>query len=647
MDSFATRCVDVDPDPDPPIHTVAPAPAEPSTALRTRDGAEMGAQRGRGEIAVRALARAAGHCGRGKGTMRKTTIGARRGVARLGEVPFRWQLVITTEAVVFLTVLLLLVPAYLTTRGQVANAYRERLTALARGAALSVPAARVDSVAAQPGVTVPFVGALSAVRGFWRDPVVDSVGAPVSGMMLVRREGPAFRVLVHSSWPGAPPAKAVPWTPPAGLVDSLQNLRAGDVPVWWFETADRLVAVSPVLNENSIASGLAVASMDARAATDDAHAQLLGLAWYPVLALASALVLSMLLMRQLARRLQGAVRLAETVAAGDLSARIEVSGRDEVGKLRAAMRGMSQTLSRIIGEVRGGAEAVSAAAAQLTATSQMVAEGTGRQIASVLDTTAGLRQIGASVNQTARHSRAMERAALEGARTAEESGRAVEETVRAMKAITGKVLVIQEIARKTDLLSLNAAIEAARAGEHGRGFGVVAEEIRRLAERCEGAAAEISALVASSMEVAETSGRLIGELVPSIHRTAGLVQEVAAAAHQQAASVDEITGAMGRVDEAAHQNAAAAQQLAATAAEMSAHADLLRTQIAFFRTGSEPAERKPSSEGAEDHRIVASVSTPASTESAGSAEAEVGGTAEPGWKVEQDGERKRDLVGAA
>jgi methyl-accepting chemotaxis protein len=553
----------------------------------------------------------------------------RGGLLRLGEIPFRWQLVLTTQAVVFLTVLVLLVPAYLTTRTQVANAYRERLTALARGAALSVPAARVDSVASTPGVTVPFVGALTAIRGFWRDPVPDSVGAPASGMMLVRREEQGFRVLVHSSWPGSPPARPVAWTAPAGLADSLANLRAGDVPVWWFETPDRLVAVSPVLGENSIPSGLAVASTDARAAVADAHRQLLALAWYPVLALGSALVLSVLLMRQLARRLQGAVGLAETVAAGDLRARIEVSGHDEVGKLRAAMRAMSETLSSIIGEVRGGAEAVSAASAQLTATSQLVADGTGRQIASVLDTTAGLRQIGASVTQTARNSRAMERAALQGAQTAEESGRSVQETVLAMKAITGKVLVIQEIARKTDLLSLNAAIEAARAGEHGRGFGVVAEEIRKLAERCETAAAEISALVASSMEVAENSGRLIGELVPSIRHTAALVQEVAAAAHQQAASVSEIDGAMTRVDEVAHQNAAAAQELAATAEQMEAQARLLRTHIAFFRLGAEvdgaPAEMEP---------VASSVAAPVSAPRHDPVQDD--GSSEPGMHVWSD-----------
>ncbi|HET6763984.1 MAG TPA: methyl-accepting chemotaxis protein, partial [Longimicrobiaceae bacterium] len=501
---------------------------------------------------------------------------------RVGALPFGWQLVLTTQAVVFLTVLLLLAPAYVTTRRQVANAYRERLSALARGAALAVPAARVDSVAEGQGTTVPFLQSLAALRSLWPAAVGEARDAPVTGMMLVRARPGGFRVLAHSTWAGSPPAQAVGWPAPAGLADSLANLRAGEVPVWWFEEAGRLVAVAPVLGDNSIPVGLAVASADEGVAVAEAHRQLVALAWYPIVALLAAMGLSALLMRALTRRLQGAVRLVESLAAGDLRVPREAGGRDEVGKLRAAVGAMGERLSSIIGEVRSGAEAVSAAAAQLTATSEVVAGGTASQIASVLDTTAGLRQIETSITHTAAHSRSMEQAARHGAAMAEESGSAVEETVRAMRAITGRVLVIQEIARRTDLLSLNAAIEASRAGEHGRGFAVVADEIRKLAERCETAAGDINGLVAASMEVAERSGRLLGELVPSIRHTVGLVEEVAAAAHQQAAGVGEISGAMARVDQAAHQNAAAAQQLAATAHQMAAQAVLLRGRVDFF-----------------------------------------------------------------
>jgi methyl-accepting chemotaxis protein len=187
-----------------------------------------------------------------------------------------------------------------------------------------------------------------------------------------------------------------------------------------------------------------------------------------------------------------------------------------------------------------------------------------------------------SLTQTAEHSREMERASLRGADRAEEAVAAVTETVGAMHDITRKISVIQEIARKTDLLSLNAAIEAARAGEHGRGFGVVAEEVGKLSERSNQAAREIADLAVRSLEVAGRSERLIGELLPTIRAAVTRVQEVAQAAGDQAASVDEIGQAMERVDRVTEHNAAAAQEIAATAEQLSAQAEALERMMSFF-----------------------------------------------------------------
>ncbi len=510
---------------------------------------------------------------------------------------FRRQLLLVNAAVVLLTMLLMLVPAYLTTRAQVTAAYRERLSAVALGASVSLPVDVVDSLAAAgPRTTVPYVVARTALRTFWSAPA-DDPGATGGGVALVRAERGRYRVLAHSRWTGDPPAAAETWTPPEGLADSLANLRAGSTPVFWFADADRLVAAAPVVGDGTVPAGVAVATLDARAAVAAANRQLLRLAWWPLLALGAAMLLSAWLVRGLARRILGAVRHAETIAAGDLRPGPAASGgADEVGRLRSAMREMAVRLSGIIAEVRAGAESVASASAQLTSTSQALADGTGRQIASVLDTTAALSQVSASIGQTALHSRQMETAALRDARGAEEGGRAVEETVRMMNAIAEKVTVIQDIARKTDLLSLNAAIEAARAGEHGRGFGVVAEEVRRLAERVEAAANEIDTLTRASVRAAEVSGSAIRELVPSIRHTAGLVQEVTAAAHQQAAAVSEIDATMRGVDGVAHQNAAAAQELAATAEQMAAQAETLRVLIDVFRVdGAAARPRTPES----------------------------------------------------
>jgi hypothetical protein len=240
-------------------------------------------------------------------------------------------------------------------------------------------------------------------------------------------------------------------------------------------------------------------------------------------------------------------------------------------------------LNRVVTEVRAGSDALSTAASQVASLARTVSEGTGQQAAAVEETKSSLEEINASIRQTAENSRAMETIASTSARDGEESGRSVARTVAAMKGIAGKISVIEEIAYQTNLLSLNAAIEAARAGEHGHGFGVVAEEVRRLAERAQAAAKEVRATAAESVETAEKSGRLIEELVPNIRRTADLVREVTAASAEQATGVSHVDRAMSNVDAVAQRNATGAEQLSATAREMANRTAALRELVASVR----------------------------------------------------------------
>ena len=151
-----------------------------------------------------------------------------------------------------------------------------------------------------------------------------------------------------------------------------------------------------------------------------------------------------------------------------------------------------------------------------------------------------------------------------------------------MKEIAGKISIIEEIARQTDLLALNAAVEAARAGEHGRGFAVVASEVRKLAERSQSAASEITELSRSSTSVAARAGDLLGKLVPDIQKTADLVQEINAASQEQATGAKQVNKALQQLDQVIQQNASAAEELASTSEELSAQAEQLQASVGFF-----------------------------------------------------------------
>ena len=200
-----------------------------------------------------------------------------------------------------------------------------------------------------------------------------------------------------------------------------------------------------------------------------------------------------------------------------------------------------------------------------------------------------------------------EKIALKSAADATESGKAVTETVGAMKEIAGKISIIEEIARQTNLLALNAAIEAARAGEHGKGFAVVASEVRKLAERSQTAAGEISQLSASSVEVAEKAGAMLAKLVPDIQKTAELVQEISAASKEQTSGADQINAAIQQLNQVIQQNAGAAEEMSSTAEELSSQAQQLQGTIAFFKVDEREAGHvrgeKVSQRRDADHRV--------------------------------------------
>ncbi len=297
----------------------------------------------------------------------------------------------------------------------------------------------------------------------------------------------------------------------------------------------------------------------------------------------------------MAEGLEQKAALADRIAEGDLT--VEVPLNSERDRLGHALRKMVQSLAGLVGQIFASAEHLVSGSSQVSASSQLLSQGATEQAASAEEASSSIEQMVANIRQNADNAQQTEKIAIQAAVNAQEGGEAVGATVSAMREIAQKILIIEEIARQTNLLALNAAIEAARAGEHGRGFAVVAAEVRKLAERSQGAAAEINGLSVSSVDVAERAGTLLGEMVPSIQRTSELVQEIAAASREQDAGAEQIAKAIQQLDQIIQQNVASGEELSSTAEELSEQVEQLKDMVAYFRIGEKHAGKQRTNGG--------------------------------------------------
>src|SRR5258706_1075982 len=315
--------------------------------------------------------------------------------------------------------------------------------------------------------------------------------------------------------------------------------------------------------------------------------------------------------RSITGPLAEALGVARRVAAGDLTSRIEVKGRDEAAELLAALRDMNGGLSRMVAQIRSGAESIAVGAGEVAAGNQQLSSRTEEHASSLEETASTLEEFTTTVRQNAEHAKQASQLAGSASATAEKGGAVVGKVVTTMQEVTASskrisdiIGVIDGISFQTNILALNAAVEATRTGEQGRGFAVVAAEVRSLAQRSAESAKEIRGLIANSVKGVEAGARLVGEagktmdeLVGSVEKVAEIMVEIASASHEQSSGIDQINKAITQMDTVVQMNASLVEEATAAATSMAGPATVPERAAAQFRL-EDGAASQPAGPGA-------------------------------------------------
>jgi methyl-accepting chemotaxis protein len=305
----------------------------------------------------------------------------------------------------------------------------------------------------------------------------------------------------------------------------------------------------------------------------------------------------LMLTRKLVTSLKEAVKIAQTVAAGDLTSNIVITSKDETGQLLQALKEMNDSLAVIVGQVRSGTDTIASASDQIASGNLDLSSRTEQQASSLQETASSMEELTSTVQQNTANAQQANDLAASASDVALRGGAVVSQVIHTMgsidesaRKIVDIIAVIDSIAFQTNILALNAAVEAARAGEQGRGFAVVASEVRNLAQRSAAAAKEIKTLITNSVEQVDAGSKLVNqagatmdEVVASVKRVTSIISEITTAGREQASGIAQINQAITQMDTVTQQNSALVEEAAAAASSMQDQAGTLAHLVSTFK----------------------------------------------------------------